>query len=133
MATRICRRWWNRCGLRRARRWSMFGRDIRLRGRSSNRKGCGYMSIRVSAVVAAFCIACVPVAFAAASVERIRNEKVLVTEDTLAPGEQEPADRLPSMVVYMSGGMVEVKAAGPDPGPATTKEQATVCQEAHAA
>ena len=110
----------------------MFGRDIRLRGRSSNRKGCGYMSIRVSAVVAAFCIACVPVAFAAASVERIRNEKVLVTEDTLAPGEQEPADRLPSMVVYMSGGMVEVKPAGGVARAETVKEGETVFQEAHA-
>ena len=48
-----------------------------------------------------------PVAFAATSVETIRNPKVLVTEVTLAPGESEPApDVHPSMIVYMTAGTV---------------------------
>ena len=48
-----------------------------------------------------------PVAFAATSVEKIRNPKVLVTEVTLAPGESEAApDAHPSMLVYMTAGTV---------------------------
>ncbi len=44
----------------------------------------------------------------ASTVEKISNPKVLVTEDTLAPGESEqlPA-RFPSMVVYMAAGTVQ--------------------------
>ena len=53
-------------------------------------------------VVAAVCLIGVPVAFAASSVEKIRNEKVVATEERLSPGEAEAGpDRMPSMVVYM--------------------------------
>jgi hypothetical protein len=50
-----------------------------------------------------------PVAFAATSVEKIRNPKVLVTEVTLAPGESEAApDVHPSMLVYMADGAAQI-------------------------
>jgi hypothetical protein len=71
------------------------------------------MGLRNSVVFAAVCLGFVSTALAASSVERIRNEKVVVTEETLAPGEAEAAvDRLPSMLVYMSGGTVEGVKAG---------------------
>ena len=55
----------------------------------------------------------VPAAFAATSVEKIRNDKVVVTEDTLGPGESEPLspDR-PSMLVYMNNGTAEITQGG---------------------
>lgn len=60
-------------------------------------------------LVAGACLSFVPAAFAASSVEKIRNEKVLAQEETLAPGEAERATGiLPSMVVYVSGGEVSV-------------------------
>lgn len=69
------------------------------------------MRLRNWAVLAALWAIAMPCAFAVTSVERVRNAKVVVTEETLAPGEREAAvDRLPSVVVYMSGGMVRVAA-----------------------
>ena len=66
------------------------------------------MRILISAV-AAGCLIAAPVAFAS-SVEKVRNDKVVVTEETLGSGESEvTADKLPSVVVYMSGGKVEIK------------------------
>lgn len=53
--------------------------------------------------------ACAPAAFAVNSVEKIRNEKVVVTEDTLAPGEHEALPQKPGMLVFMSAGTAEVK------------------------
>ncbi len=48
-----------------------------------------------------------PAALAATSVEKIRNQKVVVTEVTLAPDESETAPPMhPSMLVYMSAGTV---------------------------
>jgi quercetin dioxygenase-like cupin family protein len=48
-----------------------------------------------------------PAAFAASSVEKIRNDKVVVMEETLAPGESEAMpEKLPSLMVYMTDGMV---------------------------
>jgi hypothetical protein len=59
---------------------------------------------------AALLLAALTSTLAASTVEKIRNEKVLVTEDTLAPGESERIpDKLPSMVVYMTGGTAEIK------------------------
>jgi quercetin dioxygenase-like cupin family protein len=69
------------------------------------------MLVRGWVVVAALYVAGVPAAFGASSVERIRNDKVVVMEDTLAPGEQAMPARLPSMVVYMSDGTLEVTPA----------------------
>lgn len=45
-----------------------------------------------------------PATLAASSVEKIRNEKVVVTEDTLAPGESELLGQHPAMVVFMNDG-----------------------------
>src|SRR6185437_8562419 len=68
------------------------------------------MVIRNCVVLATCCIGSMP-AESAASVEKIRNEKVVVTEERLLPGEAEGGqNRLPSVVVYMSGG--EVGEAG---------------------
>ena len=64
------------------------------------------MRALVSAM-AAVCMIAVPAAFAA-NVERVRNDKVVVTEETLEPGESEATSDKPSVVVYMSGGRVEV-------------------------
>jgi hypothetical protein len=48
----------------------------------------------------------------AAIVEKLRNEKVLVTEDTIAPGASETlAGVWPSDVVYLAGESVEVTSA----------------------
>jgi hypothetical protein len=70
------------------------------------------MRSRNGVLLAAVCVSFVSTALAASSVERIRNEKVVVTEETLPAGESEGAvDRLPSMVVYMSGGAVEIAKA----------------------
>ncbi len=50
-----------------------------------------------------------PAALHATNVEKIRNEKVLVVEETLAPGESASLpDKFPSMVVYMTEGSVEL-------------------------
>jgi hypothetical protein len=71
------------------------------------------MKARIVGALAAFCFVTAPVAFSATSVERIRNEKVVVTDVTLSPGEQETlGDKLPSMVVYMMGGTVQAAPAG---------------------
>jgi hypothetical protein len=63
------------------------------------------MACRSSIVAAAFLLAgTLSVAFAASNVEKIRNEKVIVLEEVLAPGEAEANSvPLPSMVVYMAG------------------------------
>ena len=59
-------------------------------------------------VLGATCLSFAPMGMAATNVERVKNEKVVVTEETLASGEVEAkADRLPSVVVYMSDGIVQ--------------------------
>jgi quercetin dioxygenase-like cupin family protein len=74
-----------------------------------------------------------PAALAASSVERIRNDRVVVMEETLAPGEQDPLpEPMSSMVVYMSGGMVEVTLAGGNARTEEVKPGDTVFQEAQA-
>ncbi len=58
-----------------------------------------------------FAVAAAPIL--AASTEVFRNEKVIVTEETLAPGEQETvAGEHASVVVFLSGDAVEAKFAG---------------------
>ena len=91
------------------------------------------MRVRNWVVLGVICTSAVPAAFAASSVEKIRNEKVVVTEERLSPGEAEAgADRLPSVVVYMSGGMVEVAKAGGSTHKAKVKEGQTEFQGAGA-
>jgi hypothetical protein len=68
---------------------------------------------------------------AASSVEKIRNPKVLVTEDTLAPGESEAIpDKLPSMVVYMADGVAEIVPDQGKPHKDAVKEGQTAFQQA---
>ena len=54
-----------------------------------------------------------PACLAATSVEKVRNQKVVVTEESLAPGETAslPGNR-PAMLVFLTGGKVEL-IAGP--------------------
>jgi hypothetical protein len=57
-------------------------------------------------------VALAPSSLAASVAERIKNQKVLVTEDSLAPGESEQIpDKVPSMVVYMTEGTAVFKLA----------------------
>jgi hypothetical protein len=89
------------------------------------------MRVRISVGVVAFCMVAMPAAFAASSVERIRNEKVVVTEDTLAPGESQAIpDKLSSVVVYMSAGTVAVASTGGKAHAESVKEGETVFQAA---
>ena len=57
----------------------------------------------------ALSLVALPACLAATSVEKIRNEKVVVTEETLAPGETAsvPGNR-PSMLVFLTGETAEV-------------------------
>lgn len=67
---------------------------------------------RQSLIVAiTLCALAAPSALSASSVEKFRNEKVAVSEGTIAPGEQEPAAKLPSLIVYMSNGTVQIVPA----------------------
>jgi hypothetical protein len=60
------------------------------------------MRIRSLLAAIALCAIGLPFAFAATSVEKITNDKVVVTEDTLAPGESEAVPSKRSrMLVYM--------------------------------
>ncbi len=54
-----------------------------------------------------------PMCLAATSVEKVRNEKVVATEESLAPGESAslPGKR-PAMLVFLTGGKAEL-IAGP--------------------
>ncbi|HEY4379505.1 MAG TPA: hypothetical protein VGN01_04110 [Acidobacteriaceae bacterium] len=87
------------------------------------------MRVWISVAVAVAGLNWAPTAVAS-SVERVRNEKVVVTEDTLAPGESEalPVAR-PSVVVYMSGGNVVTTMSG-RPHAEKVKEGETVFQAA---
>jgi hypothetical protein len=71
------------------------------------------MRLKTSVVSVTVWLAFVTTALAATGMERIRNDKAVVTEETLSPGEREAAvDRQPSVVVYMSSGAVDVAKAG---------------------
>lgn len=65
------------------------------------------MICRMRAMVVALCAAMVSIAAHATSVEKVRNDKVVVTEVTLAPGESEVTpERRPALLVYIADGMV---------------------------
>jgi hypothetical protein len=67
----------------------------------------------------------------AKTVEKIRNIKVITTEVILAPGESEVIpENLPSMVVYMAPGVVEITNGGKR-HTEQAKEGETVFQAAH--
>lgn len=65
------------------------------------------MRYRNSLMVIALFVSCVSTARAATSIEKIHNDKVVVTEVTLAPGQREAGPHLyPSIIVYMTNGRV---------------------------
>jgi quercetin dioxygenase-like cupin family protein len=72
-------------------------------------------------------------ALAAAQTEKVRNEKVLVVEQTLAPGETVslPGDRA-SVAVYLDDGSIEVTAAGGAPWTESVKRGRAVFRPARA-
>ncbi len=78
----------------------------------------------------AFSLIVVPAALAATSVEKIRNQKVLVIEETLAPGETASLPDKPSMVVYLTGDKAEVIPARGTAQQETIKRGETVSQTA---
>jgi hypothetical protein len=91
------------------------------------------MHYRTSVVMIALLVAAVPAAFAASSVEKIRNEKVLVTENTLSPGGSEtPPGTLPSMIVYLVDGTAQTSLFEDKPYKETVKAGETVFQPAEA-
>lgn len=70
------------------------------------------MKHRTSLILIALSLVVVPSVMAATSVEKIRNHKVLVTEDTLAPGQTESlAISHPDVIVYLAGNSAEVTNA----------------------
>jgi len=70
-------------------------------------------------------------ASAASTVEKIRNAKVVVTEDMLAPRESmQLPGKMPSMAVYMTGGMAEIESLHGKPRRDSVHEGETVFQPA---
>ena len=81
----------------------------------------------------AFSLIVVPAALAATSVEKIGNQKVLVTEETLAPGETASLpDKSPSMVVYLTGDKAEIVPAQGTAHKESVKRGETIAEPRHA-
>lgn len=72
------------------------------------------MHRRIRFLIIALSLAALPNLLAAASVQKVRNDEVSVTEETLAPGEAASLPNArPNIFVYLSGSEVEiVPAAG---------------------
>jgi hypothetical protein len=89
------------------------------------------MSFKFSIAWIAFSAMVVSAALAAGSIEKIRNEKVLVTEETLAPGETALwQGSRPSTIVYLTGGTVEMMPNRGDVRKMQVKRGETVFQRA---
>jgi hypothetical protein len=74
-----------------------------------------------------------PALVVASTVEKIRNDKVLTVEVTLAPGESEVVpETLPSMVVYMDPGVAIITGENDRKQKEEVKEGETIFQAAHA-
>lgn len=69
--------------------------------------------MRLGTLIALIALSVIVVRAALAdSIEKIRNQKVVVTEETLAPGDTASLpETIPSMIVYMSGGSAEIISA----------------------
>ncbi len=86
----------------------------------------------LSGVLVALASVIVPATASASTVEKIRNDKVLAVEVTLAPGESEVMpEQYPSMVVYMTPGTAELAGAAGTKQREEIKEGETVFQAAH--
>lgn len=67
------------------------------------------MHPRISSVIIALSIAAQPNLLAAGSIQKLRNDKVSVTEERLAPGETGSlGGARPSLIVYLSKGTIEI-------------------------
>ena len=88
------------------------------------------MSIRNSFWVFAVILLSLPSIVAAAPIERLRNEKVSVAEQTLAPGETVslPADHA-SVIVYLDNGSIEKSTSAGKPQSATVKRGQAVFEQ----
>lgn len=89
------------------------------------------MSRALRIVGAAICVFALPSLLAAGSVQKLKNEQVSVTEDTLPPGQAEslPATH-PSMIVYLSGGSVTATGGKTGNSKTTVKRGDTVFEPA---
>jgi hypothetical protein len=88
------------------------------------------MRKKTSIALLALSLIAVP-AVLASSIEKIRNQKVVVTEETLAPGETASLpDTIPSMIVYMSGESAEIISAHGKPHSESVKRGETVFHSA---
>jgi hypothetical protein len=84
------------------------------------------MRLEASIAIISLSLIVVPAAVAG-SVEKIRNQKVVATEETLAPGETASLPNpIPSIIVYMSGGSVEIIPAHGKPHSELVKRGETV-------
>ena len=73
-------------------------------------------------------------AVAAPRIERVRNERVIAYEQTLAPAEAEAApDNLPSIVVFLSDGTVSDAGSGSTATPLTVKRGQVIFRDAKSA
>jgi len=91
------------------------------------------MSYRTSIVATALFLASTfTVAYAASHVEKIRNEKVIVLEETLAPGETEATPvSMPSLVVYMAGNGAAIQTQHGKPQKTAVREGGILFQPAN--
>lgn len=86
-----------------------------------------------SVIIAGLFVAGISACHAASGVEKFRNPKVVVIEETVAPGESEALpEKFSSMVVYMTDGMVEITPDQGKPHKDGVKEGQTVYQSARA-
>ncbi|HEV2486480.1 MAG TPA: hypothetical protein VGT08_13180 [Terracidiphilus sp.] len=86
---------------------------------------------RISLVWIALSLIGVPACLAATSVEKIRNEKVIVTEDTLAQGETASfAGNRPGMIVFLYGNKAAIIPGHGQPRKESVKRGDTLLQSA---
>jgi quercetin dioxygenase-like cupin family protein len=85
------------------------------------------MSIRSSLLGACLLLPAVAALTASTTVERVRNDKVVVLEQSLAPGETEARSDLPSVVVYLDAGSVELTSDGQRRHDDVERGQAVFC------
>lgn len=70
------------------------------------------MHRRIRSVILALFIASLPNLLAASSIQKLRNDKVSVSKETLAPGQSALLPNAqPNIVIYLSGDQVEIKGA----------------------
>jgi len=91
------------------------------------------MRYRTFVTTAGLLVVGLSVCHAASGIEKFRNAKVVVIEETLAPGESEALpEKFSSMVVYMTDGLVEMTPDQGKPHKDGVKEGQTVYQSARA-